>query len=252
LAGSSTGEVEQAPIGQSSVNPRRTDRVSDVAEASFTVASLRRSVCSAEFDLEGMGAIDTEDAARRLARVILADIDLYMRERPKLGESREAQIEEGRRLFASRVTPALVPVFAKVLADRAVGRVNAPTPSIPASGPAATVGPVHSPPTSHSATDEETATDPSIFVPPLEDQAPPAPAIAARAVVDPPRALAASAATEAPAAVVRARYVAPPAPEIPTLVPPSPVPTARVSIPRLLAIASVVAAIVAVFRLFLR
>src|SRR5688572_15382736 len=92
-----------------------------------------------------MGAIDTEDAARRLARVILSDIDLYIRERPKLGESREAQIEEGRRLFASRVTPALVPVFAMVLADRAVGRVNppavaAPAPSIPASGAAATVG----------------------------------------------------------------------------------------------------------------
>ena len=46
-----------------------------------------------------MAAIDTEDAARRLARVILSDIDLYIRERPKLGESREAQIEEGRRLF---------------------------------------------------------------------------------------------------------------------------------------------------------
>ncbi|HEY5447861.1 MAG TPA: hypothetical protein VIQ54_03890, partial [Polyangia bacterium] len=73
-----------------------------------------------------MGAIDTEDAARRLARVILSDIDLYIKERPKLGESREAQIEEGRRLFASRVKPELAPIFAMVLADRAAGRVNAP------------------------------------------------------------------------------------------------------------------------------
>jgi len=251
-----------------------------------------------------MGAINTEDAARRLARVILSDIDLYIRERPKLGESREAQIEEGRRLFASRVTPALVPVFAMVLADRAAGRVNAPAaaPSIPASGAAATVGPVHSAPASSAAIEDETATDPSIFVPPLEDRAPPAPARAARAVVDPlrapgasrsppiaarsladrrpaaptpaarpvapalppPRAVArtrpeipvrvppAPAATEAPAAVAQARHAAPPAPVIPTPAPTPPVPPARVPIPRLLAIVSVVAAIVAVFRLFFR
>jgi hypothetical protein len=218
-----------------------------------------------------MGAIDTEDAARRLARVILSDIDLYIRERPKPGESREAQIEEGRRLFASRVTPALVPVFAMVLADRAVGRVNAsaaaPAPLIPASDAAAVVGPVHSPSASNSAIEDEPATDPSIFVPPLEDQAPPAPAPAARPVVPAlplPRAVArarpeipvrvppAPAASEAPAAVAQARHIAPPAPEIPTPVPSPPVPTARVSIPRLLAMVSVVAAIVAVFRLFFR
>src|SRR6188508_1122342 len=118
-----------------------------------------------------MGAIDSEDAARRLARVILSDIDLYIRERPKLGESREAQIEEGRRLFESRVTPALVPVFAMVLADRAVGRVNAPAaapaPSTTASGAAAAVDRVHSPPASSAAFEDEPATDPSIFVPSL-------------------------------------------------------------------------------------
>jgi hypothetical protein len=219
-----------------------------------------------------MGAIDTEDAARRLARVILSDIDLYIRERPKLGESREAQIEEGRRLFASRVTPALVPVFAMVLADRAVGRVKAPAaapaPSIPASGAAATVGPVHSPGASNSAIEDEPATDPSIFIPPLEDQAPPAPALVARPLapaLPPPRAVArarpeipvrvppAPAATEAPATVAtQARRAAPPTPQILAPVPTPPVPTARVSIPRLLAIVSVAAAIVAVFRLFFR
>jgi len=134
-----------------------------------------------------MGAIDSEDAARRLARVILSDIDLYIRERPKLGESREAQIEEGRRLFASRVTPALVPVFAMVLADRAAGRVNAPVaapaPAIPASGAAVAVGPVHSPAVTKPAIEDEPPTDPSIFVPPLEEQVPPAPPRAARPVV---------------------------------------------------------------------
>lgn len=214
----------------------------------------------------GTGTIDTEDAARRLARVILSDIDLYMRERPKLGESREAQIEEGRRLFARRVSPALVPVFAMVLADRAAGRVNAPAaapaPSTPASGASATVGPADSPPASDSAFEDEPATDPSIFVPPVDEPAPPAPVLAAAPAapaLPPPRAAtptrpeipvrvpAAPAATEAPAAVAQPRHVAPLAPEIPT-----PVPTSRISIPRLLAIASVVAAIVAVFRLCFR
>ena len=235
-----------------------------------------------------MGAIDTEDAARRLARVILSDIDLYIRERPRQGESREAQIEEGRRLFASRVTPALVPVFAMVLADRATGRVTAPAaapaPSIPAGGEAAKVDPVHSPPTSSSEFEDAPATDPSIFVPPLEELAP---ALAARAVVDSPSAPGASRsaiedrpkpapsidarsladrrpagprpaarpvapALPPPRAVTHARHVAPPAPEIPPAVPTPPVPTARVSITRLLAIVSAVAAIVAVFRLFFR
>ena len=261
-----------------------------------------------------MGAIETEAAARRLARVILSDIDLYIRERPKLGESREAQIEEGRRLFASRVAPELVPVFGLVLADRAAGRVNVPAaaaaaaavaaPSIPASVAAATAAPVHSTPASSAATEDDLPTDPSIFVPPLEDQPPPAPALAARAVVQPPRVASRPAtedrprpappiaarppaeprsaaptpavrsvapapppapvvaparpevplrvppappAVQAPAAVARARPVAPPAP-----VPPAPVPTARPSIPRLLAIVSVAAVIVAVLRLVFR
>jgi hypothetical protein len=237
------------------------------------MTQARRWFCRIQLDL-GMGAIDTEDAARRLARVILSDIDLYIRERPKLGESREAQIEEGRRLFASRVTPALVPLFGMVLADRDAGRVNAPAavpappipangaavpapsipanraaapaPPIPASGAAATDGPVHSPPV--AAIEDEPATEPSIFVPPLEDRTPPAPAIAARAAVHPPRAPAASRlAIEA-----RPKPAPPIAPEIPTPVLTPRVPSARISIPTLLAIVSVVAAIVAVVRLLFR
>src|SRR4029079_995996 len=135
-----------------------------------------------------MGAIDTEDAARRLARVILSDIDLYIRERPRLGESREAQIEEGRRLFERRVIPELVPVFARVLADRTTGRVTAPAaavaPSIPTSAAAAAVEPVVSTPDSSAAIEDDRPTDPSIFVPPLEDQpklAPPPPPVVAPA-----------------------------------------------------------------------
>jgi hypothetical protein len=180
-----------------------------------------------------MGTIDTEDAARRLARVILSDIDLYMRERPKAGESREAQIEEGRRLFATRVTPELVPVFAMVLADRAAGTVNAPAaPSarpIPASDSAPDVGRVGSSAAPDPAIDDEPATDPSIFVPPSEEQSPFASVPVAAPVA---------------AALPPAPRVTRPAPD-----PPTPSQPARISIRRM--VASVLAAVVAAFhRLF--
>jgi hypothetical protein len=163
-----------------------------------------------------MGTIDTEDAARRLARVILSDIDLYIRERPKAGESREAQIEEGRRLFASRVTPELVPLFAMVLADRAAGTVNAP--AAPGARPI--------------AIDDEPATEPSIVVPSSEDQSP-----SASMPVAPPVAAA------LPPAPLVTRPAADPAPSIQR---------AGISIWRILAIASVVAVIVALVHRFFR
>jgi hypothetical protein len=183
-----------------------------------------------------MGTIDTEDAARRLARVILSDIDLYLRERPKAGESRAAQIEEGRRLFASRVTPELAPVFAMVLADRAAGTVSAPAaPSarpIAASDSAPDVGRVRSSAAPDPAIDDEPTTEPSIFVPPSEDQSP-----SASVPVAPPVA----------AALPPAPLVTRPAP-----VPPPTIQPARISIRRMLAIASVLAAMVAVFHRFFR
>ena len=157
-----------------------------------------------------MGTIDTEDAARRLARVILSDIDLYMRERPKAGESREAQIEEGRRHFESRVAPELVPLFAEVLADREAGIVNAP--AFPAARPAAAsdpapdVDPVASAPVPTPAIDDESATEPSIV-------APPAPAVDDEPATEP-------------------SIVTPAAPDGP-----APTQSARVSIRRILAIA---------------
>jgi hypothetical protein len=77
-----------------------------------------------------MAQIDTEEAAKRLARVILSDIELYFRERPRVGETLDGQIAEGRRLFNSRVTPALAPLFDSVLADRrASNREKTPAPS---------------------------------------------------------------------------------------------------------------------------
>jgi hypothetical protein len=161
-----------------------------------------------------MGAIDTEDAARRLARVILSDIDLYMRERPKAGESREAQIEEGRRLFVSRVTPELVPVFEMVVADRAAGTVSTPAPP--------TAPPI----------DDEPATDPSIAVPSFEDHPPSAPV-----PVTPPVAVA----LPPPPLVTR-----------PAADPPARIQPARIPIRRLVAVASALAAIAAVCHCFFR
>ena len=71
-----------------------------------------------------MATITTEDAARRLARVILSDIELYNRERPREGESLDARIDEGRRLFATRVSPGMVSIFDAILADRRNGKAN--------------------------------------------------------------------------------------------------------------------------------
>src|SRR6516225_8630501 len=188
-----------------------------------------------------MGAIDTEDAARRLARVILSDIDLYLRERPNQGGSREAQIEEGRRLFEKRVIPELVPVFAMVLADRAAGRSNAraaaaaAVSSTSASAAAAAVGPVGSPPV--TAIEDEPPTDPSILVPPLEDRSAPARAPAARAVVAPaiedrPKP---APPVAAPSLTDRPPAAPPPAarPVAPAVPPPAPPPAARPVAPAL-------------------
>jgi hypothetical protein len=249
-----------------------------------------------------MGSIDTEEAARRLARVILSDIELYNRERPRPGETLEAQIEEGRRLFKSRVTPDLLPVFGLVLADRAAGSVKWPAvaepPSTGASAAAATLGPDQASPASNPAIedlptpapsiaaqaleDERTpGPAPSIAAQALEDERTPAPAFAAPPVVDQPGIGASVPATpvaedertpapafaappvvdqpgigasvpatplakEAPALVAQARPIAPQAHEIPI-----PVLTARVSIPRLFAVAALLAATGAVIYHFL-
>lgn len=62
-----------------------------------------------------MAIIDTEEAAKRLARVILSDIELYNRQKIQAGESVETEIEAGLALFRKRVIPELVPVFADVM-----------------------------------------------------------------------------------------------------------------------------------------
>ena len=68
--------------------------------------------------------IETEEAARRLARAIASDLSLYNEEKimegiqnDNLFQALSEELEEGRALFKSRVSPDL---FAKNFYDRAV------------------------------------------------------------------------------------------------------------------------------------
>ena len=71
-----------------------------------------------------MALIETEEAARRLARAIASDLSLYNEEKivqgitnDNLFEALADEIEEGRALFRSRVAPEL---YAKNFYDRAI------------------------------------------------------------------------------------------------------------------------------------
>jgi len=71
-----------------------------------------------------MALIETEEAARRLARAIASDLSLYNEEKIMEGIQKDnlfnvlkEELEEGRALFKSRVSPEL---FAKNFYDRAV------------------------------------------------------------------------------------------------------------------------------------
>jgi hypothetical protein len=71
-----------------------------------------------------MRVIETEEAARRLARAIASDLSLYNEDKiieglqnDNLYEVLAEEIEEGRELFRSRVTPDL---FGKNFYDRAI------------------------------------------------------------------------------------------------------------------------------------
>jgi len=71
-----------------------------------------------------MALIETEEAARRLARAISSDLALYNEEKiadgvrnDNLFEVMEDEIQEGRDLFESRVAPGLLP---RNLYDRAI------------------------------------------------------------------------------------------------------------------------------------
>jgi hypothetical protein len=71
-----------------------------------------------------MALIETEEAARRLARAIASDLSLYNEEKivqgiqsDSLFDALAEEIEEGRALFKSRVAPEL---YAKGFYDRAI------------------------------------------------------------------------------------------------------------------------------------
>ncbi len=71
-----------------------------------------------------MALIETEEAARRLARAIASDLSLYNEEKIMEGITKDTlfsvlsdELEEGRALFKSRVSPEL---FQKNFYDRAV------------------------------------------------------------------------------------------------------------------------------------
>lgn len=71
-----------------------------------------------------MALIETEEAARRLARAIASDLSLYNEEKivegvtgDNLFDALAEEIEEGRALFKSRVAPEL---YAKNFYDRAI------------------------------------------------------------------------------------------------------------------------------------
>ena len=71
-----------------------------------------------------MRVIETEEAARRLARAIASDLSLYNEDKileglqaDNLYEVLAEEIEEGRELFKSRVTPDL---FGKNFYERAI------------------------------------------------------------------------------------------------------------------------------------
>ena len=71
-----------------------------------------------------MALIETEEAARRLARAIASDLSLYNEEKivkgvqaDNLYDELSGEIQEGRALFKSRVSPDL---YSKNFYDRAI------------------------------------------------------------------------------------------------------------------------------------
>ncbi len=64
------------------------------------------------------GIIDTEEAAARLARVIISDIELYNAKKIAAGLDLASEIAEGRALFKSRVSGELLASFETALANK--------------------------------------------------------------------------------------------------------------------------------------
>lgn len=87
-----------------------------------------------------MRLIEKEEAAKRLARVILSDIELYNAQKVRSRADLKPELDEGYALFRSRVAPELVPIFSEVVADRLGGGPRKavqkePPPRVPAVTP---------------------------------------------------------------------------------------------------------------------
>jgi len=95
-----------------------------------------------------MGVIESEEAARRLARVIVSDIEIYNREKFQAGADLTAAIEEGRALFRSRVAPEFLPLFTSVLEDRRGASRKRAAAAKPATAPATATAPAERAPAS--------------------------------------------------------------------------------------------------------
>jgi hypothetical protein len=73
-----------------------------------------------------MALIDDMPAAQRLAKAILADIQLYNAETLAQGGDLSPQIAEGRELFHARVVPHFHPMFEAMLSESPVGGAARP------------------------------------------------------------------------------------------------------------------------------
>src|SRR6185436_12071852 len=106
-----------AAAGRSGARERKPGRTIDTPRKD-------EDICGSRGALPAMPLIETEEAARRLARAIASDVSLYNEEKivrglehDSLFEELGEEIEEGRALYKSRVSPDL---YHKNFYDRAL------------------------------------------------------------------------------------------------------------------------------------
>jgi hypothetical protein len=106
------------------VGSRALDRFMKPLDAGFSWAGGLLTKPPRARDNSFMPLIETEEAARRLARAIASDLSLYNEDKiiqgitnDNLFETLAEEIEEGRALFKRRVSPSL---YARNLYDRAI------------------------------------------------------------------------------------------------------------------------------------
>ncbi len=73
-----------------------------------------------------MAVIDSSDGALRLARAILADLELYHEAQIRAGTLPREAVDEGRTLYRSRVAPRLAPAFEVTLAQSRLAALAEP------------------------------------------------------------------------------------------------------------------------------